>query len=247
MTSRPNRSGPRVQAAGGPAGERAPADASRPQVPPTHYRSTASYDLKGRFASYWHQCDEILRLEPGSVLEVGKGDGFFSLYLATKGLDVTTLDIDPALAPDIVGSVLQIPCADESFDVVACFQVLEHLPYERFTSALGELRRVSKGHAVLSLPDAGRARQFCIYVPKWRTFRWLLPLPRLKAPEHRFDGEHHWEIGTRGYPLRRIVDDIHASGWRLRRTYRVFEFSYHRFFVLEDERATSRPHGEAGT
>ncbi len=202
------------------------------QVDSSHYRAR-SYDIKGRFASYWHQCDEILKLEPRSVLEVGKGTGFVCAYLSLKGLNITTVDIDPELAPDIVGSVLEIPCADESCDVVACCQVLEHLPYDKFRPALGELARVSRRYVVLSLPDYGRAWPFCVYIPKYGAVKWLWQVPLIRPPEHKFDGEHHWEIGKRGYPLARILADIKSVKLKMLKTYRVFEFPYHRFFVLE--------------
>jgi hypothetical protein len=52
-------------------------------------------------------------------------------------------------------------------------------------------------------------------------------------PEHRFDGEHHWEIGKRGYRLSRIERDLSARMPMLR-SFRVLENPYHRFFVFGD-------------
>ena len=54
------------------------------QVEPNHYFDK-SYDTKERFISYWHQVNEIVRLEPDSVLEIGIGSGFVSKYLKEKG------------------------------------------------------------------------------------------------------------------------------------------------------------------
>ncbi|MCK5766962.1 MAG: hypothetical protein KAH35_01115 [Candidatus Atribacteria bacterium] len=50
------------------------------QVEPNHYFDK-SYDTKERFISYWHQVNEIVRLEPDSLLEIGIGSGFASKYL----------------------------------------------------------------------------------------------------------------------------------------------------------------------
>ena len=122
------------------------------QVGSDHY-SNKSYDAKERFISYWHQINEIRQLNPAKMLEVGIGNGFVTSYLRDKELNVTGLDIAYDLKPDVVGSVLAMPFIAESFDLVACYEVLEHLPYEDFLKALRELARVSQEDVVLSLPD----------------------------------------------------------------------------------------------
>ena len=90
------------------------------------------YDYKGRFISYWHQINEVIKLKPKSILEVGIGNGLVANYLKQRNYNVVTLDIDPNLNPMVVGSVLNLPFHDQTFDVVTCFQVLEHLPYNFF-------------------------------------------------------------------------------------------------------------------
>ena len=202
-----------------------------PQVEPVHYFSPG-YLSKGRFASWWHQINEIVSLAPDSILEIGLGFGLVAHCLKKLGFKVITMDIDARLKCDIVGSVLSIPCSDHAFDLVAAFQVLEHLPYENFLKALREIHRVTRRYAVLSLPDCRRAYRFEIQIPKIGDFKILIPLPRLKTPIHCFDGQHYWEIGKAGYPLWRVLEDIHRSGFRVVKCYRVFEMPYHCFFVL---------------
>ena len=63
----------------------------------------------------------------------------------------------------------------------------------------------------------------------------LVPLSRLKNPTHKFDGEHYWEIGKAEYPLSKIINKIQKAGFRVKKTYRVFENPYHRFFILRKE------------
>ena len=122
-----------------------------------HYYAT-NYDNKEQFFSYWHQIDEILSLNAEEVLEIGKGNGFVSNYLLGRGKKLFTLDINKGLIPDVVGTVREMPFCSETFDVVACYEVLEHLPYDFFCDALKELYRVSRSHVILSLPDrSGRA------------------------------------------------------------------------------------------
>lgn len=115
----------------------------KPQVKSDHsYKIT--YDTKERFCSYWHQLQEVLLLKPSEVLEIGIGNGFVSRYLKERGINVTTLDIDKELKPDVVSSVLDISFQCEMFQVVTCYEVLEHLPYEDIPKALSEISRVSK-------------------------------------------------------------------------------------------------------
>ncbi|MCL7388297.1 MAG: class I SAM-dependent methyltransferase [Thaumarchaeota archaeon] len=209
-------------------------DKHLPQVEPEHY-FRPGYLSKGRFISWWHQINEIVNSMPSSILEVGIGPGLVAYYLTKMGFKVTTMNIDERLGSDMVGSVLAIPCSDNLYDLVPAFQVLEHLPYEDFPKALCEIHRVTRRYAVLSLPDCTRAYRFEVQIPKVGDFKILLPLPRLRAPIHRFDGQHYWEIGKAGYPLRRVLEDIRRSSFRVIKCYRVFEMPYRRFFVLAKE------------
>ena len=205
------------------------------QVEQKHYFNK-TYDSKGRFISYWHQINEIINLPHNIVLEIGIGNGFVSKYLKDRKINVKTLDIDKRLNPDIVGSVLDIPFASESFDVVTCYELLEHLPYENFNKALSEIFRVSKFYAVLSIPDSGRVYQLYLHIPKVGIIKKLIPLPRLKKLNHKYDGQHFWEIGKAGYPLDKITDDNQKTGFKIEKTYRVFENAYHTFFILYKSR-----------
>src|SRR3546814_13811200 len=97
---------------------------------------------KGRWNSIWHQLDEIIRLQPRRVLEIGPGIGLFKRAAGLYGVPVETLDIDPELKPDHVASFTELPFADGEFDVVCAFQMLEHVPYDVSLAALAELSRV---------------------------------------------------------------------------------------------------------
>jgi len=191
-----------------------------------------AYDSKKRFISYWHQIYEIIKLEPEKVLEIGIGNGFVSQYLKKRNLKIITLDIDEKLNPDKVGSVLNIPFAENSFEVVACYEVLEHLPYEKFFKAISEIFRVSKSYSVLSLPDKSRLCSLYLQIHKTVIFKNLLGLARISVPIHKFDGEHCWEIGKAGYPLEKITIDIQRTGFKIGKTYRIFENPEHRLFIL---------------
>jgi SAM-dependent methyltransferase len=202
------------------------------QVPVEHYFKK-SYDTKARFISYWHQIDEIVQINPTTILEIGIGNGFVSDYLKKRSYYIKTIDIDERLNPDYIGNVLNLPFDDSSFQVVSCCEVLEHIPYENFKTALSEIYRVTNNYAIISIPDVTRAYRLDIQIPKIGEITKLIVLPKRKKIIHKFDGEHYWEIGKKNYPLNKIINDINLSGFTVLKTYRIFEFTYHRFFILK--------------
>ena len=199
-----------------------------------HYRE--GYVSAGRIFSFAHQTAAALAFKPGTLLEVGVGTGMVAAMLRTAGVRVSTLDIQPELKPDLLGSILDIPAAAGRFNVALCCQVLEHLPFEQFSPALRELRRVTTSGLVVSLPDVTRLIYLAYNLPKIgrRSFTW--PCPRLRdpaMPASRMEKMgHFWEIGFRGYPLKRVMNSMVAAGWTVERTWRVPENPWHRFFRL---------------
>jgi SAM-dependent methyltransferase len=83
----------------------------------------------------------------GRLLDVGCGSGWSTLAFTRAGFDATGIDLNPAAfeAPGCdlrEGSALTVPFEDETFDVVATHQCLEHVPEPRL--ALSEMARVCK-------------------------------------------------------------------------------------------------------
>lgn len=92
--------------------------------------------------------------EPKVTLDVGSADGPSVAWMRGDHRRVT-LDLHPrGLTPGegVCGSALALPFADEVFDVVAAFDVVEHCDSE--TRALSELARVLApgGRMLLSVP-----------------------------------------------------------------------------------------------
>lgn len=203
------------------------------QVEKEHY-SFSKYMSKRRWCSTWHQLDEVLSLKPERVLEIGPGSGIFKAVASTFGLEVETLDIAEDLNPDIIASATDMPLANKSYDVVCSFQMLEHIPFDMSIGALKEMARVSSGHIVISLPDAEVRWPYNFHVPRLGTKTLMVKKPLSKIKVHEFDGEHYWEINKKGYELGFVQESIEAAvkGFELKRTYRVPENPYHRFFVF---------------
>lgn len=205
------------------------------QIPGRQHYSL-EYLKDGRIFSFAHQINTAISFEPATILEVGAGGGVVTAALRAAGFEVTTLDVQAELGPDIVGSVVATGCESRSFDVALCCQVLEHLPFEQFEPALRELKRVTRQGLVLSLPDVTPHGFIAGKFPKIPEFRLNWQLPNLR-PRTISDGQfardgHYWEIGRRGGCLSLVLERIIKAEWRVLSTWNVPEMRYHRFFKL---------------
>lgn len=93
----------------------------------------------------------------GRVLEVGCGTGLILERLGSVAEEAWGVDLSPGMLQKarqrglnvVLGSVTEIPFADDSFDLVCSFKVLAHVP--DIGQALAEISRVTRpgGHMVL--------------------------------------------------------------------------------------------------
>ena len=159
-----------------------------PQVPADSY-DFAKYMKLNRWDSLWHQVRLIDSLKPLSILEVGIGNGLLRTICNHLGFQFTTVDIDPALKPEIVASVSELPLKSKSFDLSCAFQVLEHLPYQDALKGFQELCRISRKDVLISLPNAARAFPLQVPILPHRLLRALIPGPA--GPYKKFINPHH--------------------------------------------------------
>ena len=201
-----------------------------PQVDKSHY-AFERYAFEGRFVSYYWQLKEVLALQPRSVLEVGAGDRVFGNFIKNNTtVQYVCVDIAEDLHPDVVGSVLALPFADKSHDVVCAFEVLEHMPFEQFDKALTELARVARTHVAISIPHFGPVFSFSLKVPFLPQIRFAFKIPFPKR--HAFNGQHYWELGKRGYTASLIRQKLSVHG-DIVRDFIPFGNPYHHFFVVK--------------
>jgi predicted SAM-dependent methyltransferase len=193
------------------------------------YRFQKYVDLE-RWVSYWHQIDEILRLKPKNVLEIGVGNQIVSDCLKRQNLLVKTLDIDKGLSPDVIANVIKMPLADNSFDLILCAEVLEHLPFEEFEQCLKELKRVTKKYVVLSLPHFGPPLKLAFKIPFLKQIKLAQKIAY--HPEHKSNSPHYWEIGKKGYSAAKIKKII-KKYFKIKKEFIPFETQYHHFCILE--------------
>jgi len=207
-----------------------------PQVKKEHY-FRKKYDDLGRFISYYYQIDLARSLEPESILEVGVGNGTVSDYLKKAGHKVTTVDVDPELKPDRLADVRKLPFGAASFDAVLAYEILEHLPFSELEKALGELKRVSARHVLISLPYRSTGFELALKFPWVRTifsrpFLNLFFRIPLRFGGFETSGQHYWEIDSAEYSLRKVRKII-KKHLKIKRELRPVLNHYHYFFVLE--------------
>lgn len=188
------------------------------------------YDHKARWMSYYYQINETKKLKPENILEIGMGNGTVTDYLR-KRYKITTLDVEKELNPDVLADVRKMPFKDKEFDVALCCEVLEHLPFEEFSKALGEIKRVAK-NVIISLPDHRRTiLNLSVKIPFLKKFGIFIKIPSFQT--HKFDGHHYWEIGKKGFPPKRIIDEIKKSGLEVKKHFVPSNAPVNHYFVLK--------------
>jgi len=90
-------------------------------------------------------------LRPETLLDAGCGEGeMLRRQVVPAGVRTVLLDRNADSAARVLGSVDALPFASQSFDVVTCFEVLEHL--QDPARAVRELARVARRAVVVSVP-----------------------------------------------------------------------------------------------
>ena len=96
---------------------------------------------------------------PERVLDVGCGPGFLMTFLQELGVEVDGVDFSPSsltLAPAeirdriAIEAVDRLSAADESYDLVICREVLEHLTIRQVRRTVAEICRVSSRFAYVT-------------------------------------------------------------------------------------------------
>jgi ubiquinone/menaquinone biosynthesis C-methylase UbiE len=99
-----------------------------------------------------HYINSLLR-DTDIVLDVGCGTKEVSRGLKCKS--VTTLDVWQPFEPDIwcdLNTVPQLPCEDNTYEMVLLIDVIEHLPKDSGFKILKEAKRVTNKYVVILTP-----------------------------------------------------------------------------------------------
>ena len=147
-----------------------------------------------QWASFAFQVQSIYKIlgdEKSSILEIGCGNGFVNSMLRTIGYNAETLDINERLNPTYVGDIssTSLP-VQETFDLVLCAEMLEHLPFSDFDICLHNIYRLSKRFALITIPDC--ICRVCVsFQINSKEFDWRF-LRGLKKTNQM----HFWELNS---------------------------------------------------
>ncbi|MBX9879348.1 MAG: class I SAM-dependent methyltransferase [Candidatus Obscuribacterales bacterium] len=154
------------------------------ELKPTDADGISRVEIKDSGSKQLLTWDRYVRLNAASqaikatgcitVLDAGGFDGALGLFLPDRSIDL----IDPATTG---GSVLQIPAKDNSYDLVAAIDVLEHIEPKDRLSTLKEFARVAKNCIILNYPcrDSKSAQELVLKLTGNELIRqhveWELP------------------------------------------------------------------------
>lgn len=155
------------------------------------------YFTMHQLCSFAHQINDIYKFNAKSILEVGIGNGFVSTYMKRAGFDVTTVDINYELEPDLCAPISELTSrlSGKKFDLVVCCEVLEHMPFSEFEDAIRVFRALGS-KLYLTLPNHNIVIGFggFIRIPYLgvKLSELMVEIPRKRI----LDKEHFWEINS---------------------------------------------------
>ena len=93
--------------------------------------------------------------EKDSILEIGSGNGYLSVYLEENFNNVLVSDLSEEILKHnpckkkLQASATDLPLEDNSFDLVTCSHLLHHLSDEDKVKAINEMKRVARKKVVV--------------------------------------------------------------------------------------------------
>lgn len=179
------------------------------------YSSEWIYSLENEihWQLYWQQQNIMRnRVSPGQkVLEIGVGTGFTANYLRSKGVHVTTFDIDPGKHPDLLGNLVTYDFPD-LYDHFLAFEVFEHIPFNELTSVLAKISQVCKGCLFLSVPR----NEKLLFRLQIQILNRIKKTAELAIKRQKIITKtHHWEVDYREYSKRKLEEAFLSAGFNI--------------------------------
>jgi SAM-dependent methyltransferase len=177
------------------------------------------FDYNQHFRDQW-VAHQAARISAGArVLDVGAGIGRYRPLFDHCKYEAHDFGEEPSTigkytSLDYQSDVTAIPVADESFDVVLCTEVLEHIPDP--IKAVGEIARILRpnGRLLLTAPLGSVLHQepyhfYGGYTPHW--YRRFLPLAGLEVELIEANGGFFRLFGQEARRFSALIDPRRAG------------------------------------
>ena len=202
------------------------------------YYLTSKYLSLERFINYYCQISNILNISPKNILFIGVGDNIVP-YILKRKFDVTTLDFDNNLRPDICGDIRNLPFLtniNKRFDLVCLFEVLEHISYAEMEEVLKFLSLISD-KILISVPHRRTGFEIILKFPFARSLiscgflRFAMRIP-LRFKGFKESGQHYWEIDGINVSLNKFRKSVEKY-FKIEKEFTPPLDMYRRFFLTK--------------
>jgi hypothetical protein len=198
---------------------------------------TKKLESKQHWEFYWHQQklmeDFVIHEKKEEIIEIGVGSGFTKNYCESKGLKITTLDIDAEKKPDIIANAATYDFS-KKYDHLMAFEVFEHMPYSEFEKLVFKIPEFVRHYAFISLPRNEKIVFFInLKMPKLKPiyFDWRFRSNKLKTEAH------HWEINYKNYTIKRLEKLFQNAGLKIEK---ILKYQYIYFYALSVKKRDRR-------
>lgn len=126
------------------------------------YNNPQFWEAYGLTSDYVERLELILQLLPKNVrslLDIGCGKGEIidtilqgNSRIYPVGLETTREPLSFVRSPRLVGALPNTPFANNSFDLVLCLQVLEHIHFQQYEESLREIERLAGNYIIIGVP-----------------------------------------------------------------------------------------------
>lgn len=116
---------------------------------------------------------DVLPQNADSLLDVGCGSGRFLALIKESHAYERLCGVEPSSAAAskvevecTQASIVDLPYANEEFDVLSCLEVLEHIQPAQFSKAISELSRVARSTIIVTVPNRETLLQSLVRCPQ---------------------------------------------------------------------------------
>ncbi|MBO4374636.1 MAG: hypothetical protein J5829_05980 [Lachnospiraceae bacterium] len=151
--------------------------------------------------------------------------------LKAQGIEVATFDRMKDIDPDYCGDLREIDTIikDREFDVVLCWQILEHIEFEHFDRIVKYMKGIVRKKLIISLPYSNISLNIWVQRTMGRVRLLCLGFPRFW--QNKIDKWHKWEMGTKAVS-KKAVREVLNKYYTIEKEYKCEMYPYHVFFIL---------------